>query len=90
MKLDPSSPEMTMLLVMLHTGTMFAVIVYFWKGWKRDYFASSRQVQWFAIQIVIATFCTGVVYWIESSRRKNFHARRGRTQKLKICFQICG
>jgi undecaprenyl-diphosphatase len=62
MKLDPSSPEMTMLLVMLHTGTMFAVIVYFWKGWKRDYFASSRQVQWFAIQIVIATFCTGVVY----------------------------
>ena len=63
MKLDPSSPEMTMLLVMLHTGTMFAVIVYFWKGWKRDYFASSRQVQWFAIQIVIASICTGVVYW---------------------------
>ena len=27
---DPSSPEMTMLLVLLHTGTMFAVIVYFW------------------------------------------------------------
>jgi undecaprenyl-diphosphatase len=26
MGLDPSSPEMTMLLVMLHTGTMFAVI----------------------------------------------------------------
>lgn len=27
--LDPSSPPMTLLLVMLHTGTMFAVIVYF-------------------------------------------------------------
>jgi undecaprenyl-diphosphatase len=27
MHLDPKSPEMTMLLVMLHTGTMFAVIV---------------------------------------------------------------
>jgi undecaprenyl-diphosphatase len=61
MKLDPSSPEMTMLLVMLHTGTMFAVIVYFWKGWKRDYFASSGQIQWFAIQIAIATICTGVI-----------------------------
>ena len=61
MGLDPSSPEMTMLLVMLHTGTMFAVIVYFWKGWKRDYFASSGQIQWFAIQIIIATICTGVV-----------------------------
>jgi undecaprenyl-diphosphatase len=62
MGLDPSSPEMTMLLVMLHTGTMFAVIVYFWKGWKRDYFASKGQIQWFAIQIVIATICTGIVY----------------------------
>ena len=61
MKLDPASPEMTMLLVMLHTGTMFAVIVYFWKGWRRDCFASAAQLQWFAIQIVLATICTGVV-----------------------------
>jgi len=61
MGLDPSSPEMTMLLVMLHTGTMFAVIVYFWKGWKRDYFASAGQTQWFAIQVIVATICTVIV-----------------------------
>jgi undecaprenyl-diphosphatase len=61
MGLDPSSPEMTMLLVMLHTGTMFAVIVYFWKGWKRDYFASAGQTQWFALQVLGATLCTGIV-----------------------------
>ena len=61
MGLDPSSPEMTMLLVMLHTGTMFAVIVYFWRSWKRDYFASTGQLQWFAIQVAIATVCTGVI-----------------------------
>ncbi|MGH7975559.1 MAG: undecaprenyl-diphosphate phosphatase [Limisphaerales bacterium] len=61
MGLNPSSPEMTMLLVMLHTGTMFAVIVYFWKGWKRDYFASGGQIQWFAVQLIIATICTLVV-----------------------------
>jgi undecaprenyl-diphosphatase len=60
--IDPSSPEMTMLLIMLHTGTMFAVIVYFWKAWRRDYFSSTGQLQWFAVQIVIATFCTGIVY----------------------------
>ena len=29
MALDPTTPEMTFLLVMLHTGTMFAVIAYF-------------------------------------------------------------
>jgi undecaprenyl-diphosphatase len=62
MRLDPASPEMTMLLVMLHTGTMFAVIVYFWNGWKRDYFASKAQFQWFAIQVIIATICTGIVF----------------------------
>ncbi|HEV2692392.1 MAG TPA: undecaprenyl-diphosphate phosphatase [Verrucomicrobiae bacterium] len=61
MGLDPSSPEMTMLLVMLHTGTMFAVIIYFWNGWKRDYLSSSSQIQWFAVLIVIATVCTGVI-----------------------------
>jgi undecaprenyl-diphosphatase len=61
MGLDPSSPEMTMLLIMLHTGTMFAVIVYFWKGWRRDYLASPGQIQWFAILLLIGTACTGVV-----------------------------
>src|ERR1019366_7154017 len=61
MGLDPSSPEMTMLLVMLHTGTMFAVIVYFWRGWKSDYFASSGKFREFAVQIIIATLCTGVI-----------------------------
>ncbi len=35
MGLDPSSPEMTFLLVMLHTGTMFAVLLYFWPRWRK-------------------------------------------------------
>jgi undecaprenyl-diphosphatase len=61
MKLDPSSPEMTMLLVMLHTGTMFAVIAYFWTGWRRDYFGAPGKLRWFVIQIIVATLCTGVV-----------------------------
>ncbi len=29
-----TTPEMVYLLVMLHTGTMFAVITYFWRDWK--------------------------------------------------------
>jgi undecaprenyl-diphosphatase len=32
---NPASPEATFLLVMLHTGTMGAVLVYFWPRWKR-------------------------------------------------------
>jgi undecaprenyl-diphosphatase len=58
MGLNPSSPEMTMLLVMLHTGTMFAVIVYFWKGWVHDYFSSALRFKDFVVQMVVATVCT--------------------------------
>jgi undecaprenyl-diphosphatase len=58
---DVSSPEMVMLLILLHTGTMFAVIVYFWNRWKRDYFSVPGKLQWFSIQIIIATIFTGIV-----------------------------
>lgn len=61
MGLDPSSPEMTMLLVMMHTGTMFAVIAYFWNHWKRDYFSAGGKLQSFVVQIIVATICTGIV-----------------------------
>jgi len=59
--LDPSSPQMTLLLVMLHTGTMFAVIVYFWSQWKRAYFSSSDAFKRFAIRIIWATALTGII-----------------------------
>ena len=60
MGLDPSTPEMTLLLVMLHTGTMFAVIVYFWKTWKEAYFSSSEAFAEFAKLVIWATILTGV------------------------------
>jgi len=70
MGLNPSSPEMTMLLVMLHTGTMFAVIVYFWKSWVRDYFSSALRFKDFLVQVVIATFCTLAVFGVISVAAK--------------------
>jgi undecaprenyl-diphosphatase len=61
MGLDPSSPEMTFLLVMLHTGTMFAVIVYFWNSWLDHYFSDAAHL-WNAFKnIVAATAITGIV-----------------------------
>ena len=61
MGLDPTTPEMTLLLVMLHTGTMFAVICYFWKSWKAGFFASRRQFTAALKLIVLATILTGAV-----------------------------
>jgi len=59
--LDPSSPPMTLLLVMLHTGTMLAVIAYFWSQWRDTYFRSGAAFRAFAVQVVIATFFTALI-----------------------------
>jgi undecaprenyl-diphosphatase len=61
MGMDPSSPPMTLLLVMLHTGTMFAVIVYFWRQWRDAYFQSAEAFKKFAAGIVVATVLTGII-----------------------------
>jgi undecaprenyl-diphosphatase len=59
--LDPSSAPMTLLLVMLHTGTMFAVIIYFWKQWRRTYFLGKTAFASAALLVAVATACTGVI-----------------------------
>ncbi len=61
MGLDPTDPAMTFLLVMLHTGTMLAVIAYFWSAWRQRYF-SSRAAFWHAAKsVVLATALTGII-----------------------------
>ena len=61
MGLDPSSPQLTLLLVMLHTGTMFAVIAYFWKQWKKTYFSSGDAFKRFLVRLIWASVLTGVI-----------------------------
>jgi undecaprenyl-diphosphatase len=61
MGMDPAAPEMTLLLVMLHTGTMLAVIVYFWQRWRRTFFNSMAEFKNFAVALVVATVLTGIV-----------------------------
>jgi undecaprenyl-diphosphatase len=61
MGLDPTAPAMTFLLVMLHTGTMLAVIAYFWNTWRSRFFSSAPAFWSFARNVVMATACTGVV-----------------------------
>jgi undecaprenyl-diphosphatase len=70
MGLDPSSPQMTFLLVMLHTGTMFAVLAYFWPRWRPLLFPAPTpdgtgpvpgDRHHFLKMIVLATACTGVL-----------------------------
>ena len=59
--LDPSSPEMSFVLVMLHTGTMFAVIVFFWNAWGRSYFFSAEAFWQMVRNVIVATALTAIV-----------------------------
>jgi undecaprenyl-diphosphatase len=61
MGMDPAAPELTLLLVMLHTGTMFAVIVYFWRTWSATYFSSATAFKQFAVRVILATALTAIV-----------------------------
>src|ERR1700742_1617674 len=61
MGMDPSAPEMTLLLVMLHTGTMVSVIVYFWQRWRRAFFQSAQDFKRSALLLILATLLTFAV-----------------------------
>jgi undecaprenyl-diphosphatase len=59
--LDPTTPELTFLLVMLHCGTMFAVLIYFGRRWK-DYLSKANPKRGqFIRMLVVASAATGVV-----------------------------
>jgi undecaprenyl-diphosphatase len=64
MRLEPTSPEMLFLMIMLHTGTMLAVIAYFWKSWERSFFANKATASDFVFRIVIASAVTAVLTMI--------------------------
>ena len=61
MHIDPSAPRMTLLLVMLHTGTMFAVIAYFWARWRTTYFRDRAHFGRIVWLIALATALTAIV-----------------------------
>lgn len=66
MGLDPSAPDMTFLLVMLHTGTMFAVLCYFWRRWRSILQAPAGKegpvpAKQFVTMVIVATAVTGLV-----------------------------
>jgi undecaprenyl-diphosphatase len=56
-----STPANSLLLVMLHTGTMFAVVVYFWRQWVDTFFSSRKAFIRFARMGFVTCFLSGIV-----------------------------
>jgi undecaprenyl-diphosphatase len=83
MGMDPSSPPMTLMLVMLHTGTMFAVIVYFWRAWKANIFASRATFVRQSLRLGLASALTAAVYiGIKKGIEKAGHLPKGEIESL--------
>ncbi len=56
-----STPANALLLVLLHTGTMFAVIAYFWRRWVEEFLSSWERFVRFVKLTFVASLLTGVV-----------------------------
>src|ERR1700733_2969123 len=61
MWLNASLLQMSLMLFIMHTGTMFAVIVYFWNQWKRTYFSSFDAFKRFLIRLIWASLLTAII-----------------------------
>lgn len=57
-----STPANALLLVLLHTGTMFAVIAYFWRRWMDEIFGSWARVLHYAKLIFVSSLLSGIVF----------------------------
>jgi undecaprenyl-diphosphatase len=87
MGLDPSAPEMTFLLVMLHTGTTFAVILYFWPRWKARFLAVGAEARAELLQaLVLATAATGVLGLLLKKLIEKVFMRGAAKQEVEALF----
>lgn len=84
MGMDPTSPPMTLLLVMLHTGTMIAVIVYFIRQWRRTYFQSVENFKTVIVQLIWASIATAVIGYglIEAIEKFVLHGKHAQVEQL--------
>jgi len=90
MGLNPTTPEMTLLLVMLHTGTMFAVICYFWRSWRASFFASRKEFLRAFRLIMISTVLTGMVGLVLKALIERIALREIRNAQIELLFGNLG
>jgi undecaprenyl-diphosphatase len=100
MGLDPSQPQMTFFLVMLHTGTMFAVLIYFWRRWltrlKISQIQNRQASRDFVKALIIATIATGILGFglkilIEKVILEHvLHYQKGEVERLFAVLPLIG
>lgn len=81
-----STPNNALLLVLLHTGTMFAVIAYFWRRWAAEIF-ESWETFWRAVKLLfVSTLLSGLVFLPIDKLVEHVLSRGGQRADIEALF----
>ncbi|MFZ0211691.1 MAG: undecaprenyl-diphosphate phosphatase [Candidatus Acidiferrales bacterium] len=81
-----STPANALLLVLLHTGTMFAVIAYFWQRWMDEIFGSWEKVFQYAKLIFVSSLLSGIVFVPIDKLVGRLLGQGGRAADIEVLF----
>jgi undecaprenyl-diphosphatase len=82
-----STPANALLLVLLHTGTMFAVIVYFWRRWLEEFLSSWASFFRFAQLVFVASLLSGLVGYPTIVLVEKLLSQGGHPAEIEALFQ---
>ncbi len=81
-----STPANALLLVLLHTGTMFAVVAYFWRRWMNEFFSSWDRFWSFFRLVFLASLLSGVVGYPVILLVEHILSRGGHPAQIEALF----
>jgi undecaprenyl-diphosphatase len=81
-----STPNNALLLVLLHTGTMFAVIAYFWRRWMDEIFGSWGKFRRVVALLFVSTVLSGFVFLPANKVVEHVLSRGGQHADIEALF----
>lgn len=81
-----STPGNALLLVLLHTGTMFAVIVYFWRRWMDEIFGSWTRLIRTVELLFVSSALSGLVFVPVDKLVEHVLSRGGQRADIEVLF----
>jgi undecaprenyl-diphosphatase len=81
-----STPNNALLLVLLHTGTMFAVIAYFWRRWMDEIFGSWTKLRRVVALLFVSTLLSGIVFLPTDKVVEHVLSRGGQHADIETLF----
>lgn len=81
-----STPNNALLLVLLHTGTMFAVIAYFWRRWMDEIFGSWVKFVRTVELLFVSTLLSGLIFLPVNKLVEHVLSRGGQHADIEALF----